>query len=515
MKKIFLFLSAAVLMAVSCIKSETVYTQQPNELGFRVFSGNITKGAELTGTILPNTYGIYTAATQKNASGLIENPSFFANVEQLFGTEDDDPGAAGPDNRLWHAGSYAAGTFTPSPLYWPIGGVKMDFLSYAMRMASREGVLAGDWKADWDNYRTDAASQVSFKDVDTYANQEDVMYAYANGQTSGANAGSGKSVHLEFNHAQAMLIFNVRVNAEEVKDKINIHEISFVTPERIEALRAYQNAVAAYDDAEHAAWQAIKDAHDAWVSKKAAHDAWQDVKDAHDAWQAIKDTHDAWVTKKADDGYEGMDDGAKEAWDAANPEPPMPGVEPDAPGVEPEAPGDEPAVPGPEPSGAPVLADLVDDDVILKTVGTFTVNNSRNILQAGWTYKAQTDPKKACVKENYRMPLNAITAASDSNSEVDAKDTYFTNYGAAMGKYDGEHYYQLGDILLIPEQDKVNFTIEYEVGGKTMFYTFNDVRGVWEKGKKYMYNLDLTLNEIVITENVVDYVAAPATPVVL
>jgi hypothetical protein len=40
-----------------------------------------------------------------------------------------------------------------------------------------------------------------------------------------------------------------------------------------------------------------------------------------------------------------------------------------------------------------------------------------------------------------------------------------------------------------------------------MYYTVNDFRGVWQKGHKYVYNIDLTINEIVITEEVVDFVA--------
>ncbi len=455
MKKFFIFLCAATLMAVACNKSETVVTEQPNELGFRAISGNLTKGAELTGTILTKDYGIYAAATQKNASGLIENPSFFAGNEQLFGTAEDD---VSPDTRLWHAGTYtpAAGddpaVFTPTPLYWPIGGVKMDFLAYAMKMASRVGVAVGDWKADWDNYTTDVASQVSFKEVDTYVNQEDVLYAYANGQTSSANAGSGKSVKLTFEHAQAMLMFNIKVNAEAVKDKITVHEINFLTPDRIEVLRSYANERFAYDSVV----------------------AWTEARDA----------------ARTTDGYATMTDEQKAAWDTAyntaNPKPYGPDTE-------------------------PALADRQNADVMLNTVGTFTVNNTRNILQAGWTYSST-----AHQAANYRMPVNAIAKASASNSVIASEDleTCFTNYGSPMGKYSGDKYFQLGDILLIPEQDKVNFTIKYEVGGRIMYYTYNDVRGVWEKGKKYIYNLDLTLNEIVITEQVSDFVAV-TNPVAL
>jgi hypothetical protein len=44
--------------------------------------------------------------------------------------------------------------------------------------------------------------------------------------------------------------------------------------------------------------------------------------------------------------------------------------------------------------------------------------------------------------------------------------------------------------------------------GRTMYYKYNELRGVWEMGKKYIYNLDINLNEIVITESVANFVDA-------
>ena len=40
-----------------------------------------------------------------------------------------------------------------------------------------------------------------------------------------------------------------------------------------------------------------------------------------------------------------------------------------------------------------------------------------------------------------------------------------------------------------------------------MDYTYAVTRGSWDAGKKYIYNLDLTVNEIIITESVVDFEA--------
>ena len=476
MKKTVIILSAAVLALVACNKSMDVNTPDApiaNEMSFKVMSAGATKAGELTGISLPKAYGIYTAATQKNAAGLIENPSFFVSpFEQLFGTAEDDPSgintaSAAADTRLWHAGEFwdddsdpeTPDVYRNTPIYWPIGGVKMDFLGYSLPVADHNTPLAlgatantgNDWAVLWDNQLTDVASQFTFYDVDTYANQVDLMYAYANNQTNSANGGSGKSVAMAFDHAQALLIFNVKVN-EAASGKLQIDEIAFYTDARVGAMRADQVAVAG--------------------------------------------------------------------------------------------------------GASPALAALADADVTLKTFGTFRVDNRRNDLIAEWSFGkdiagATVSPTK---KENYKMPNGGAHGVWAADKEaayaaIDADDVNYPTssdkdtakaawdtanpepaadvvsasnttvqgqtsktvqaYAAAIPFITGDEYAQLGESLLIPEQEKVNFTITYTIGGKKFFYTYNDLRGVWEKGKKYIYNLNLTINEIVITESVSNFDGTP------
>lgn len=59
-----------------------------------------------------------------------------------------------------------------------------------------------------------------------------------------------------------------------------------------------------------------------------------------------------------------------------------------------------------------------------------------------------------------------------------------------------------GDNLLVPEQGRKNFIVNYTVSGNNMNYTYNSPRGKWEAGKKYVYKIDLNLTEIVFTEEV-------------
>lgn len=396
MKKTLILAGAALLALAACNKSEVVTIETSNEMTFKAVASNVTKGAELTGTVMPNTYAIYAAATQKNANGNIENPRFFATTtEQLFGTDVATPVAETP----WRAGAFdgASLAFVPAPIYWPLGGVKMDFLAYAMPQVDHNDIAvsddaASDWTAFWNNASTDAASKLSFNGVDTYDNQVDVLYAVANDRTS-ANSGASDYVPMTFKHAQALLIFNIKKN--DVNAELMVKEIAFYTPERVEAIRADQVAVAG---------------------------------------------------------------GATAA-----------------------------------------LAALADTDVTLKTVGTFTVDNTRNTLLADWTYGATwADSHK---KENYAMPLGSTGDKSESNLADVLSDKVLYNTAIA---YDAS-YAQLGETLLIPEQEKVNFTMTYTLGGNTYTYTYNDLRGVWEKGKKYIYNIDIDLQEIIITERVVDF----------
>lgn len=428
MKKVFLFLSAAAMLTVACNKSETVNNAadslNSNQIAFKAISSNVTKGEELSGTLLKDGYGIYAAAAQKSANGIIENASYFAGGEQLFKNADGTVIA----ETLWKA--YDGSAF--APVYWPMGGdALLDFLAYAEPIAKYSSV-DGEWKVVFDYPSTDISKQFTITAVDTYAHQSDFMYASVQNQSKAVNGGTGNSVKLDFSHAQALLIFNVKVNDAAEAAGLAINKIMFINDARLQQLRA-----------------------------KAQSD------------QATAPLHAAWEAKKVADGYDSMSDGQKTDWDAANPEP-----------------------------VAADLAAITDDQVTLKTIGTFCVNNERVELVASWSALASD-------ADNYLMP-NGVTAMSEANSQADGAKVF--DYEAALTEETNLH--QLGETLLIPQQEKVNFVIEYVAGGKTMYYKYNDLRGIWEMGKKYIYNLDIALEEIVITESVADYTEV-AYPVAL
>ena len=154
-----------------CACTQTLTREEPRELSLRAVAAAATKAdPELTGTTLPTdgTYEIHTSISAENKT-YVANQLFVHNT----GTE-------------WHG----------SPVvYWPLGGAPVDILALAYTSTT---ALAPAWNT------TSAAADVTLSSWDVSADQLDVLYATANGQTSSSNAGT---VSLEFQHALALICF--------------------------------------------------------------------------------------------------------------------------------------------------------------------------------------------------------------------------------------------------------------------------------------------------------------------
>lgn len=208
MKKSLIIVGMAALVLGACHKVDTVVTETPQEIGFKAISANATKAnAQLEGNLLNKNYSIYASATQKNSAGAIENAAFF--VDQQFQTEATEVDASS-QYRAWN-GTEAA------PIYWPVGGAAVDFLAYALPTAKH-----GNPAATYANQTEDVASIVAFNDWNTYDNQVDLLYAVNNGATS-STSGATDYVKLSFKHAQALLVFQAKVNTA---DAIKINSIT-------------------------------------------------------------------------------------------------------------------------------------------------------------------------------------------------------------------------------------------------------------------------------------------------
>ena len=217
MKKV-LFLAVVSLAAASCLKNEAFVVETPQELTFKAVSNVATKAdAQLEGTLLNEDYRIYASATQRKADGTVENASYF--TDKPFATPDSPVTAAS----TYHAMELVEDVWQQSPIYWPLGRCLVDYMAYAMPTAVHDAdpALANGPVASYANETTDVASHLAFKGWDTYKNQVDVLYAVKNGANTTANAGAS-TLPLTFNHAQALLVFQARVNIEHV---MQINEI--------------------------------------------------------------------------------------------------------------------------------------------------------------------------------------------------------------------------------------------------------------------------------------------------
>lgn len=120
----------------------------------------------------------------------------------------------------------------------------------------------------------------------------------------------------------------------------------------------------------------------------------------------------------------------------------------------------------------------------LKVNGKFVIDNTKNVLNAHW--------------EDLAPIANKDVVAPGADPAAD-------NLGEALT---AAAYAQVGSSLLIPQQPRINFTINYNIGANQMEYTVNLPRGNWEMGKKYIYQLNITLNEIIATQVVSNYLDA-------
>ena len=193
-------------MLAGCSRSEL--RQDPLEIELRPVTGIDTgdlfddsepgtkADPELNGTTLgtDNSYLIYLSASCE------QNPRFLA--DQLFSYT-----AAGK----WEASS-AVGE--ADPVYW-IPTQTMDFLGLACTTAAKTALASNfSWSAG------KSSDGFTITGWDTWANQYDIMYAYANGLTQDVNSGV---VDLDFKHACALLSFTAK---SSMADIVKIHSIT-------------------------------------------------------------------------------------------------------------------------------------------------------------------------------------------------------------------------------------------------------------------------------------------------
>ena len=164
-----------------CACGQTLTREEPRELSLRAVAAAATKAnPELTGTALP-TDGTYKIHTSISADGA----TYASN--QLFAYESSDT--------KWHA----------SPkIYWPMSGTSVDFLALALKPAQYTALTTSPQSISWNT--ANAAADVTLTGWDVSAQQYDILYAATNNQS----VSNSSTVSLNFQHALALICFNVK-----------------------------------------------------------------------------------------------------------------------------------------------------------------------------------------------------------------------------------------------------------------------------------------------------------------
>ena len=192
-------------LALACACSRTLTVTDAPELSLRsVASVSVKADPELGGVSLgtDNTYVILASASAA------EEPEFMRG--QLF--------TYYTDAAKWQASSASgpglAGSYTHTPIYWPFGDVKMDFLALALKPAAYDAInaIVPESISFYRASEGGAAGGVSIADWDTYAKQYDVMYAVSNEQSNGNNPGG--TLPLNFQHTMAVVGFTAKSSSE-------------------------------------------------------------------------------------------------------------------------------------------------------------------------------------------------------------------------------------------------------------------------------------------------------------
>ena len=351
----------ALLLSSSCERRE-LEVDASQALAVRIAPAPYTKGGEFSGTALNgNTARLFMLASQRNADGTLSQASVFNE-----------------------GGSPKAQLMITDGTYWkpdgenvvlPLGGACMDALLFGADSDAGNDLSAFGSGTCWAPTlnAVDAAARVSFENVDTYANQCDLMYAASN-----AIAVTSPAPTVTLQHAQAQLVFNVKFE---------------------------NNAAMAFIESNGSDYKFKLD--------------------------DILFLSDAGFTQSVADP-----------------------------------------------------ASVTAPNVLLKTRGTFTIDNDRNTLMAAWSgLEGQADA--------YKVRMDAVPAARSLSNTVAESSPVFDNTESGW-KQDGillDKIYQAGHPLLVPEQPACNMTVVYTYDNIRYHGVLNVPQGSWEAGHKYIYTL--------------------------
>lgn len=130
---------------------------------------------------------------------------------------------------------------------------------------------------------------------------------------------------------------------------------------------------------------------------------------------------------------------------------------------------------------------VTEANILLKTLGTFTIDNTKTVLESAWSGLAAQE-------DRCKLPMG-VTRRSDANPSAD-QTVYLSNTdgtvtpGWRQNLMQGK-VYQLGDPLLVPEQPVCDFIVVYTYDGVRYSSRVLLPEGTWKSGRKYIYNLEI------------------------
>lgn len=188
MKRFFILASAAIVALASCSKTQVVYNDAPEEIGFKTVTGVMTK-APLSGTDLPTDQGNMMVYASQSTT---ESGTYTESFGQEFKWKD----------------SYWGGT---TPQYWPNTGF-MKFMAY---YPVGNGTPSGN-----------AVTGVTISDINIETTQTDVLYTNL---TTAQTCANKPTVVMTFMHALAQIQVTAAV-ADNAMDDVKITNVEIVTP---------------------------------------------------------------------------------------------------------------------------------------------------------------------------------------------------------------------------------------------------------------------------------------------
>ena len=200
MKRLFILATAATVALASCTKTQVVYNEAPQEIGFKAVTGVMTKAPIATGD-LPTSQDMVVYAL-KSADNATYTSAF------------------GPVG-FTYRDSYWGGT---TPQYWPESGYMKFMAYYPATIGTATGTVG---------------TGLTIKNIDIETSQTDILYTNLTTEYACANK---TTVPMVFKHALSLIEVTAKVANLNMGD-VEISKVEIVKPNMTGTVAFAENAV--------------------------------------------------------------------------------------------------------------------------------------------------------------------------------------------------------------------------------------------------------------------------------